>query len=126
MLTATAPTILRIANDTLFTSGKFNDENGWVGMDYFARFDAKKSVGVKVADAQQDDALQVWPNPASNFLVVETQGGGNSPLQIITLQGEIAAEYAVEDHTLLPITHLPVGTYLLRIGERTTPVTIKR
>jgi hypothetical protein len=61
-------------------------------------------------------SISVYPNPADEFLVVETQGAQAANLSIFNLNGSIIMQHSLSlNITNLNISHLPQGMYFLKI-----------
>ncbi|MCL2416371.1 MAG: T9SS type A sorting domain-containing protein [Bacteroidales bacterium] len=67
---------------------------------------------------ETDDArLLVYPNPVRDILYIENPSGEPLTVEIYTLSGVRVAIFLNVENTI-DVSHLPSGTYLLRIGTR--------
>lgn len=70
----------------------------------------------------EETQLQVYPNPASNMLYVET-AKGDGAVELYNIQGQLVLrQKADEGKTTLRISHLPNGVYVLRCGEKVAKI----
>ena len=71
-----------------------------------------------IADIKDIKLLELAPNPASDRVIL--RGIGNEP-QMMTLYSTVGVklmEQVVEEGTVVNISHLPEGVYVLRCGDR--------
>jgi hypothetical protein len=84
-------------------------------------------VGIEVGIVETDNepSLQVYPNPTNGQLFIndiETQGIASSDIQIYDIMGRhilIGQSKIGQSKITLNVSHLPVGVYFLRIGNKT-------
>ena len=76
--------------------------------------------------------LQAYPNPAHHMVSVKVSGGAlSTPVkeyQVFNSQGRLVRTQATSEagtESFLPLTGLPVGTYLLRYGSLTQHLTVE-
>jgi len=86
--------------------------------------DACANVGV---DRNPVTDFVVYPNPTSGLLTIESPGTSvKSQLTILNLSGqEIMEKTITEPTTLLDISHLPAGIYVVRLANDKTVETVK-
>ena len=71
-------------------------------------------VGTTVSVLQQNDLLQVYPNPAQEFLNVQIPNQINAEqISIVDLSGRIVAQ--INHSNQIQVSHLANGTYFLKI-----------
>lgn len=78
------------------------------------------STGVDNAAAS---ALQVYPNPAADYICV---AGAEDTIAIYDLTGHVVLSVpAAGDKTVIDITALPAGLYMVRAGSGTVPLLVR-
>lgn len=76
-------------------------------------------VGIEEA---KEDVLRVYPNPASDLLMVEIDKAG-ADVELYDTRGQLVLrQSAVEGKNALPISHLASGIYVLRCGEKVAKI----
>lgn len=65
-----------------------------------------------------DARLQVFPNPSHKFFSVSNLSG-NCQGRIYTLDGRLVKEFEASEGTVVDISHLASGMYLLHINSQT-------
>lgn len=70
-------------------------------------------------DTEMSLAISIYPNPFQSSLFIETQGANfsNFTVQIWDLQGRKLVEKPLESKTILHLSEIPSGMYVLRIGN---------
>lgn len=67
------------------------------------------------------DNLRVYPNPATNEIIIETEKWNNSNVVLTTLAGKVVREQAFNSMKMnLSLEGLAKGVYLLRVGNYRT------
>lgn len=70
----------------------------------------------------KEDVLRVYPNPASDLLMVEIDKAG-ADVELYDTRGQLVLrQSAVEGKNTLPISHLASGIYVLRCGEKVAKI----
>jgi hypothetical protein len=64
-------------------------------------------------------AIVVYPNPTSDFVNVEVAEPKGCTLRLCTMQSQVIQQQDCAAHQRLDLSHLPRGTYLLRIDSET-------
>lgn len=75
-----------------------------------------------------DDALAVWPQPASDELNISLPGGseaGNARLVLYDLNGRAVAQTVASGRCRLSMAHLPAGLYTLQVIQGGTTLSRK-
>jgi hypothetical protein len=77
------------------------------------------NTGIATAEATPGSALQLYPNPSSEWLTLDLPKTGTSrTYQIFNLLGTMVMRGVVDESNLvIEIQHLPQGSYLLRMEE---------
>ena len=75
-----------------------------------------------IIEVSNSQAVKVYPNPASNYLIIESDSdnyqGDEKIIQIFNLRGQVMVELQRQkDLTHLSIASLPSGIYLLKVGD---------
>jgi hypothetical protein len=73
-------------------------------------------------------AVHIYPNPASDFIVIELSGASTAKVEILNLTGNRVLSQEILSSGKMDITTLPKGLYLLRVnigGEVHTEEIIK-
>lgn len=125
-LSSNTPIILSIINDTIFAAGHFDGENGWSGMEFFARYDPRQNLGIIGVKNQKNHFLHLWPNPVNDFIEVNTVDLKSTILKIINTHGDILEEYDLTKTKLIDVGHLPIGQYIAQVGAYSTKFTVSR
>lgn len=84
---------------------------------FFSRYDINGPLQVTSTDvALVDDAVRVFPNPATDVInLVGTPATGSS-YQLATLTGQVVKTgFLTADHSQIEVTSLPKGVYLLQL-----------
>ncbi len=72
------------------------------------------------------NAFEIFPNPASNFITIKRSNSSNATLTIFNSSGQIFIEkQIVSDQESIDITSLPKGFYILKLQELTFKIVIK-
>jgi hypothetical protein len=65
--------------------------------------------------------IKLYPNPTSSLLHIEHGQMTGHVIRIYNITGSLLASYTIGDtETTIDVSHLPTGTYLLRIGNYST------
>ena len=82
-------------------------------------FDSEWSVGIENHEIVAKD-MSVYPNPASNFINVISENA-NELITISDLSGKVVySEQASEKQSVINISQLSAGMYIVRIGDKAT------
>jgi hypothetical protein len=76
-----------------------------------------------IVDQNNSEPFTVYPNPADNFIFINTQLA--SHYQIIDIKGEVISSGINTPGTLINLSKLDKGIYLLRITEEENNYTRK-
>ena len=71
-----------------------------------------------IADIQNIESLELLPNPASDIITLRGIGGEPQTMVLYSTAGIKLMEQTVIDGTIVNISHLPEGVYILRCGDR--------
>ncbi len=61
------------------------------------------------------DYIQIYPNPAKEFIIIELKTGNRVRGNLLSIHGEILSDFDFIERAELPISNLLPGTYLIRI-----------
>jgi autotransporter-associated beta strand protein len=71
------------------------------------------SIGISPVE---NNPLHIYPNPASDFIVVELPGASTAKVEILNLPGSRVLSQEISSSGKVDITRLPKGLYLLKIN----------
>lgn len=74
----------------------------------------------QLAGSEKEDSFDVsiYPNPATDWIQINTEQEVNAAIQLYNLNGQIVLEdQMVGNYHHLEVSHLPKGNYILRIGK---------
>ncbi|MDR2683379.1 MAG: T9SS type A sorting domain-containing protein, partial [Dysgonamonadaceae bacterium] len=77
----------------------------------------------------ENNTLRIYPNPASDFIVVELSGASTAKVEILTSTGNRVLSQEISSSGKMDISTLPKGLYLLRVntgGKFYTEKIVKR
>ena len=72
----------------------------------------------------RDTQWTIFPNPATNYLKIETSEGGM--LQLFDISGRLLVEKQVSSYENIDITQLPNGTYFAKIGTDVKKLVVQK
>ena len=79
--------------------------------------------GSGVANVESNNAVRVYPNPASDYTFVE---GATDEIRVYDLTGRLVlTQTAAGEKTMLNITSLPTGVYTIHTTGEVTPLMVK-
>lgn len=79
-------------------------------------FDAEYNITTGIADAETM-GINVYPNPANNFLNIQLSETGDAAIAIYDLSGREVMTKDIVEHAVLDISQLTQGMYVLRIVQ---------
>jgi hypothetical protein len=87
---------------------------------YYDMWIVKISPTVKIENFNDDNLIQIYPNPTNSILNIDVPSDFlNQQYQIVTIFGQIInADIISKEHNQLNVNHLPKGIYFLQIGNR--------
>ena len=98
---------------------------GWGKIDALAAInEAISRVGIRQAE-EQSLPLQLWPNPATDIVNVNTGCGESQLLQVYSVTGRCMLETPVQTQTSFSTTGWAQGVYIVRVGSRTTKLIVR-
>ena len=77
--------------------------------------DPDTGTGTEVDQAPNLSEMYIWPNPASNYIKINTNSTSLSSVKIYTISGQLLANDSVLNNGTLNISHLKKGIYLIKI-----------
>ncbi|MFN8285295.1 MAG: T9SS type A sorting domain-containing protein [Chitinophagales bacterium] len=106
------------ANSNVVVTYIVTDANGCEGYKQDSVFIA---VCTDVQETPSESSISVYPNPASNFLVVYDANGTISDLRIVDMLGQTVLQENVtgQNHVKLNISQLASGNYFVVAGKKT-------
>lgn len=77
-----------------------------------------------IVTATEDEVttVQVYPNPAQDFLHINVAGGGSSTVLIYSAQGTLLKSQRFENHTTMDTRNLPAGVYICDVRRNNVSV----
>jgi hypothetical protein len=123
-------TIDKITYIQMFTSithtskdGYYSNRVAYAGSDTAIFYLTKNEVGINDLEVEQN-VISVFPNPAqTQFTVTNVQ---NAALRLYNILGqEVLQTYSKEENTVINISNLPQGLYVLKIEKENTVLTRK-
>ena len=79
--------------------------------------------GSGVANVESNNAVRVYPNPASDYTFVE---GATDEIRVYDLTGRLVlTQAAAGEKTMLDVTSLPTGVYTVHTAGEVTPLMVK-
>jgi Secretion system C-terminal sorting domain len=77
-----------------------------------------------IVTATEDDLtkVQVYPNPAHDFLDIDVAGGGSSTVLIYSAQGTLLKSQRFESHATMDTRNLPAGVYICDVRRNNVSV----
>ena len=91
------------------------------GLGYFSW---KLHPGISERTRTDSIRLQVYPNPADEFIHIET-GRGSCSIQFINFSGQLVLEKLLSVPAIISTKNLPQGLYLIRLGNISQKVIIR-
>ena len=110
---------------TLLANGSADARWGWGKIDALAAInEAIGRVGIRQAEEQRLP-LQVWPNPASDVVNVNTGCGESQTLQVYSVSGNCVLQTPVQTQTSFSTSGWAPGVYIVRAGSRTSKLIVR-
>lgn len=79
--------------------------------------------GSGIANIESNNAVRVYPNPASDYTFVE---GATDEIRVYDLTGRLVLTQTAEgEKTMLDVTFLPTGVYTIHTAGAVTPLLVK-
>lgn len=84
------------------------------------------ALAAKIDGSSTNSTLQVFPNPSNGIIAIEQQAGDISPVfQVYDLKGQRLYSGLAGLRSTIDLSHLPPGTYYVKMGENATTVFIR-
>lgn len=117
-----------IGDITFYSAINAADGNGGTGGDkiHLSQFTASPAVGI--SDNMASEAIRFYPNPATDFINVETMSNNNQNnyLEIINLHGQMVKRVKVADmKQTIDVSAFDSGIYFIRVGKHTERLVIR-
>lgn len=110
-------------NDTLLVTENFT---GVYQLLVYYTYGCQYSNNIVNIDEDQS-VVQVYPNPASDFIVIKGIAEPDAKYSIVNLQGQVMQVGALNaDHKIILLNELPNGAYFLQINELVSQLLIQR
>lgn len=102
-----------------------NDNNSYTGKTYYrlkqedlnGQF-AVSAIRMVTGDNSKAITLKAWPIPAQGHFFVSVEGIEKDVLLIYDASGKLQQQLPVSGHTQHQVSHLPAGTYVLRLASQ--------
>ena len=119
---------LASADSLLFTLS--SSDNGQFGMNTPAYFCVDNfaiyKLGGAVGDSPAAIKAKAYPNPAIAHINLEVRDRSFTEASVLNLAGKVLVTYPLKGEiTSIPVAHLPVGTYLLRLSNGTSQISTR-
>jgi hypothetical protein len=119
---------LASSDSLLFTLS--SSDTGQFGMNtpaYFCIDDfSVYKLGGAVGKNPATSSAKAYPNPAVGYINVEVRDRTYSSASVLNVSGGLLGTYPIKGEiTSIPVAHLPVGTYLLRLSNGTSQISTR-
>jgi ELWxxDGT repeat protein len=105
---------------------RFNPDNEIYGTDPFAGA-VCPVLPTSVMNAEEDDQLQLFPNPADNFVTITFTGEEDRWLTITTVEGQpVVINSSYHSGEVIDVAHLRSGVYIVSLKNRLADVVSSR
>ena len=109
-----------VLNDTLYLIGDVIIQDGdtltdlfkWVGGDELQPCSSIVSVSEDISD---EDFIQLYPNPASNTLIIETSSQTNASYSIYDITGRLLLTASLSRKTSIDVSDFDEGVYVIQL-----------
>ncbi len=82
---------------------------------------------LSAADLPAQESLQLFPNPATDYLHLQRSGQGTAQARILDVQGKVMLEEVLtEPLSRLDVATLPAGAYFVEVLSATQPRQVKK
>ena len=84
------------------------------------------TTGLKGINGNENFKIQVYPNPAADWLTLKGKFETNSPVALYTISGQKIKETTADrsGYTVMAVSDLKAGIYIIKAGSQTVKVTI--
>ena len=81
---------------------------------------------MEVPNGNENFKIQVYPNPAADWLTLKGKFETNSPVALYTISGQKIKETTADrsGYTVMAVSDLKAGIYIIKAGSQTVKVTI--
>ena len=84
--------------------------------DFDGKFEYTDILNIEFEISKVD--IRVYPNPASNYIVIENMGVGET-VQILSANGQLVKSFQIENNNQqTAIDDLPSGTYFIKVNNQ--------
>lgn len=129
--TANHPAIL--ARNVLLNAGMISHNEPIIVNDEDLKFSRKKRHSISSSSVSDiNEYFKVFPNPADNYLIAETQLGnidGTSRIELLDITGKVLSTYYPSNkthHTIINTSNLIPGHYLVKLFMGNSIQTVKK
>ena len=85
-------------------------------VDFDGKFEYTSILSIEFELSKVD--ILVYPNPASNYIVIENMGVGET-VQILSANGQLVKSFQIENNNQqTAIDDLPSGTYFIKVNNQ--------
>ena len=80
-----------------------------------------------VDEVENEDQVSIYPNPARENLILETQNSIGEVVQITSITGALILEFIItKEKEKIDVSGFQNGIYFLRVGERAQKIVVSR
>lgn len=85
---------------------------------FFSKYDINGAIGSLSIESNQNKSFKIYPSPASNFIMIESNLNTETAYQIISLDGKIIKHgFLKSKESKIDISDLNPSSYILKIGK---------
>jgi hypothetical protein len=78
------------------------------------------------ACGEKENSISVYPNPASNYVIVSKGSNSSAHINIINANGSVVKQIVSSNNqTKLDVTNIPSGVYMIQVQEAGAVSTLK-
>lgn len=101
-----------IRNDVIYSYQK--NRNPFIDHPEFVQKIWSTATGIEAI--QQSDKIKIFPNPARDYIILESLSGGKLEGEIYTLSGKSILKFMRKGQRKIQLTNLKSGRYIIRIN----------
>jgi len=84
-------------------------------------------LATNVDEVENEDQVSIYPNPARENLILETQNSIGEVVQITSITGALILEFIItKEKEKIDVSGFQNGIYFLRVGERAQKIVVSR
>ncbi len=113
---------LALTNWPFGVAGEWNDVDEGNTLYYLMEF----NTGLGIEEKSLSSSIQIYPNPAKDFINFSSENKLNATIQIYSLEGKLLKEITNSQQNQIDISALPSGSYWLLInGKDSAPFQVQ-